>query len=461
MVELATILIGVMAVIAVFLASPLRGLMVFIAALAWYPSFLSVPIGTIDLTMTRMVMLALFVKLFLQGNLIRQFRFEVVDKLVIVYFLAEIVAGATTAVSLGQFLENRAGATFDMLLPYFAVRLIVRNKQQYLTLLKAILVIAVPLATLGMWQSLTGYNPFGFLWKYYAWAPDVTFIPVHRSGLYRASVVFPHPIMYGLFFAMFGPVCVGLLSQSRSKRPTYYAGLFVMAIGVFAAMSGGPVFASMLAVSFILFYRYRKLWKVAVGTVVVMCLLVEVVSNRHFYDVIGPFTFSASTAWYRSRLIEVAFFEGGMSGHWLTGYGQLDPGWGPRIDYRQFTDIVNHYILVLARYGLVGLIPFLAVLIAVFKRLLQAFRTSVSREDRWLAWCVMAALFGMLGGFFTVSLFSQTVVVFYIIMGFGAAMPLLVAKKNYGIAHKKPACEEGYAVNNPIMSESQSLPEVR
>lgn len=446
MVEIATLLIGVMAVVTVFLLSPLRGLIVFIAVLAWYPSFLSVPVGTMDLTVTRMVILALFVKLFLQGGLIRQFRFEVVDKLIIAYFVAEIVAGATTAVSLGQFLENRAGATFDMVLPYFAARLIIRNKQQYLSLLKAILVIAVPLAAVGLYQCLTGDNPFAFLWRYYAWTEDVSFVPMHRSGLFRATVVFPHPIMYGLFFAMFGPVCVGLLRQPRPKRPTYYAGLAVMGVGVFASLSSGPMFASMLAVSFILFYRYRKFWKLAVGTVVTMCLIVEVASNRHFYDVIGPFTFSASTAWYRSRLIEVALFEGGMSGHWLTGYGQVDPGWGPRIDFREFTDIVNHYVLVLARYGLVGLVPFIAVLVAVFKKLVEALRLSASEEDRWLTWCVLAALFGLLGGFFTVSLFGQPVVVFYMIMGFSAAMPRIVAGRNYRLVHKKPAHEATYAV---------------
>jgi hypothetical protein len=446
MVEITTLLIAVMAVVIVFLLSPLRGLFVFIAVLAWYPSFLTVPIGTIDLTVTRIVILALFVKLFLQGNLIKQFRFEVVDKLVIAYFVAQIVAGAMTAASLGQFLENRAGATFDMLLPYFAARLIIRNKQQYLSLLKAILVIAVPLATIGLYQCLTGGNPFGFLWRYYAWSADISFIPMHRSGLFRATVVFPHPIMYGLFFAMFGPVCMGLLKQPRPKRPTYYAGLTFMGIGVFSSMSSGPIFASMLALMFILFYRYRKFWKLAVGTVVAMCLVLEVVSNRHFYDVIGPFTFSASTAWYRSRLIEIALFEGGMSGHWLTGYGQVDPGWGPRIDFREFTDIVNHYILVLARYGLVGLVPFIAVLVAIFKRLVQALRMSVSQEDRWLVWCVLAALFGLLGGFFTVSLFGQPVVVFYMIMGFAATMPRVVARRNYGLVHKKPVYEDACAV---------------
>ena len=447
MIEMATLAIGVIAAAMVLCLSPLRGLVVYIAVLAWYPSFLAVPIGTIDLTVTRIVMLALFVKLFLHRGATEQSRFVIIDKLIIIYFVCQILAGVFTVDSLAQFLENRAGAAFDMVLPYFAVRLIIQDKQQYLSLLKSILVISVPLAVFGVWECLTGENPFAFLWSYYAWATDVEFTPMHRSGLFRAKVVFPHPIMYGLFFAMFGPVCVGLLRQPRQKRRLYYAGLVVMGIGVFASMSSGPALTLMLAISFILFYKHRKSWRLVVGIAVVMCLVVEVASNRHFYDVLGRFTFNSGTAWYRSRLFEVAFFDGGMSGHWLAGFGQADPGWGPRIDMRDFTDIVNHYVLVLVRYGLIGLIPFIAILIAISKRLAGALRICISEEERWLVWCVTASLFGLLGGIFSVSLFGQPIVLFYMIMGFSVAMPNIMGKKmircvrRKGSARNLTACE--------------------
>lgn len=429
MVQMATIIIGVTAAAIVLCVSPLRGLIVYVAVLAWYPSFLSVPIGTIDLTVTRIVMMALFAKLFLHGDATKKLNFETVDKLVIVYFILQITASAFTADSAAQLLENRAGAAFDMVLPYFAVRLILRNKQQYIALLKAIMIISAPLVVVGLWQCLTGYNPFAFLWRYYAWATDMSFTQLHRSGLFRANVVFPHPIMYGLFFAMFGPVCMGLLRLPKQNRDLYYIGSAVMGVGVFTSMSSGPALALLLSLCFILFYKYRKSWRLVMGVAIFMCLTVEVVSNRHFYDVLGRFTFNPATAWYRGRLFEMAFFEGGMNGHWLTGYGQADPGWGPKIDYRDFTDIVNHYILVLVRYGLVGLIPFVVLLIGVIRRLFDAFRMRISQGETWLAWCVLSALFGLLGGLFSVSLFGQPIVVFYMIMGFAVTMPNILGKK--------------------------------
>jgi len=429
MVELATLIVGVTAATIVLCVSPLRGLIVYVAVLAWYPSFLSVPIGTIDLTVNRIVMLALFVKLFIHQDAIKKFNFETVDILIIIYFILQVTANIFTADSPAQLFENRAGAAFDMILPYFAVRLILRSKQQYTVLLKAIMVISVPLVTVGLWQCLTGHNPFGFVWQYYAWASDMSFTQLHRSGLFRANVIFPHPIMYGLFFAMFGPVCMGLLRQPKQHRELCYLGAAVMGVGVFTSMSSGPVLALMLSLSFMLFYKFRKSWRLAIAVAVAMCLTVEVASNRHFYDVLGRFTFNPGTAWYRGRLFEMAFFEGGMSGHWLVGYGQVDPGWGPKIDYRDFTDIVNHYVLVLVRFGLIGLIPFIVLLVAVLKRLIGAFRMNLSQEETWIAWCVLSALFGLLGGMFSTSLFGQPIVGFYMIMGFAVTMSDILGKK--------------------------------
>ncbi len=451
MVQTATLIIGVAAATMVLCVSPLRGLIVYVAVLAWYPSFLSVPIGTVDLTVTRLVMLAIFLKLFLQDDAIKKFNFETADKVLIVYFVLQIAASAFTAASAGQLIENRAGAAFDMVLPYFAVRLIIQNKHQYTTLLKAVMVISVPLVAFGLWQCFTGHNPFAFLWQYYAWTTEMSFTQLHRSGLFRANVIFPHPIMYGLFFAIFGPVCLGLLRQPSKNRELYYLGSAVMGVGVFTSMSSGPALALLLSLGFILFYKYRRSWRTALGVAIVMCLTVEVVSNRHFYDVLGRFTFNAGTAWYRGRLLEIAFFEGGMNGHWLAGYGLADPGWGPRIDHRPFTDIVNHYVLVLVRYGLTGLIPFIALLIAVSRRLIDAFRMRISQEETWLAWCVLAAFFGLLGAMFSTSLFGQPIVVFYMIMGFAVIMPNILGKKRIRRSSR-------YRHRRVYTAETQALP---
>lgn len=427
--EAITLLISAVASAFVFLLQPVYGLIVYVAVLAYYPTYLTVPLGTVDFTACRILIIAIFTKLFLQTNSLSRFKFVWLDKLVIIYFTAQLLAGSITAPSLMKFFENRAGAAFDMVLPYFAVRMIIRNKQQYLSLLKGVLTIAAPLAIIGLYQCVTGHNPVGFFMKYHGWMQDFVYVPIGRKGLYRANVTFSVSIMFGLFFAMFGPVCVGILGSVRKYRALYWIGLGLMGVGIFSSMSAGPWLAVLLAILFIILYFYRRYWKIAVTMAVVMCGTVEIISNRHFYEVIDHFTFSGSTAWYRSRLIEVGLFEGGMSGHWITGYGyDVDPGWGPKVDGRPLVDIVNEYLVVLKCYGVMGLLPFLLMIALAIKRLIHAYNLSARDSDKWLIWCLGAALFGLSGAMMSVSLFGPPTTIFYIMLGFCGAMPNIVKK---------------------------------
>ena len=299
-----TLLIAVAASALVFVLSPVYGLIVYVASFAWYPSYLTIPVGTIDFTVRRIVILAVLTKLFLQTDLPSRFKFIWLDKLIIIYFVAQICAGATTAQSMEAFLENRAGAIFDMVLPYFAIRLIIRNRQQYLALLKGILVVSAPIAIVGFYQSLTGNNPVGFLREYASWGFR-PYPPTSRLGYFRAETTFAHPIMAGLFFAMFGPVCAGILHSMKTHKILCWVGLGLMGVGVFSSMSSGPMLAGLLAGMFIVCYRWRKYWKPALVLIILMCVAIEFISNRHFYDVLSDFAINPITAWYRSKLIDV------------------------------------------------------------------------------------------------------------------------------------------------------------
>jgi hypothetical protein len=426
-----TLLIAAAGCVLVLCTAPIYGLVIYIATLAWYPTYLTVKIGTIDFNVTRIVILAIYVNLFLRTNLPQRLKFIWLDKLVIIYFLCEIAAGAITAESFMMFIENRAGGFLDMVLPYFAVRMIITTKEQYLMLLKSILVIAMPLAIIGFYQCITGNNPVGFLKKYYAWKVDAGYIPIPRHGFFRADATFPMSIMFGLFFAMFGPVCAGILHSEKKHNILYWSGLGLTGVGIFSSMSSGPFLAGLLSIMFIAFYRYRRYWKPVVIILILMCGTVEIISNRHFYDVLGSFTLSPATAWYRSKLIDVALFQGGMNGHWLTGFGyNVDPGWGPKLDGRNHSDVVNHYLVILCRYGLVGLLPFLTVIVAAIKKLIEAFRASLSDADKWLIWCLSGALFGILVAMSSVMLFGPPVTIFYIMLGFCGVVLNTIQKPN-------------------------------
>jgi hypothetical protein len=439
--EQLTLTVAAAACVLIFCLPPARWLIIYIALLAYYPQYLSVKIGSLDFMACRIVMVAMYANLLLRGNLIRNFRFSYLDILVIVYFLAQLFSGLLTT-DTESLLENRFGIAFDSVLPYFIVRLTVTDKEGYLKLLKWILILAVPIAIVGFYQSVTGHNPAGFLKMYRPWGfipEDFTSIMQRRYGFYRANVTFPHAILYGLFFAILGPVCAGVLRSITKYRVLYWAGLGFMGMGVFSSMSGGPAFAASIAVVFIVLYKYRKYWKPAVVATILMCGTIEAISNRHFYYYPTRFTFSVASAWYRGRLLDVALFEGGMSGHWLTGYGlatnasiKAGAEWGAKIDHRNYVDMVNEYLLILFRFGLAGLVPFLAMVCAAIKKLIEALKTSLSDSNSWLVWCVFGSLAGILVAILTVSLSgAQTTNLFSILMGLCGVMPLIISDENH------------------------------
>ncbi|MHC4634524.1 MAG: hypothetical protein ACYSYU_04815, partial [Planctomycetota bacterium] len=195
----------------------------------------------------------------------------------------------------------------------------------------------------------------------------------------------------------------------------------------------------------------RRFWKPFVFILVVACSMVEVISNRHFYDVLGGFTFDPRTAWYRSKLVDVAVIQGGMAGHWIAGYGFAEPGWSKKIDNRDHTDIVNHYLLILARYGIIGLLPFAAILITVVNNLRNSFSQSLFGDDKWLIWSLAGTLFGLLITMFSVSLFGPPKTILYILFGFCGIIPRIVKETNYQLL---TTCQQ----NRPPVIGCRNLP---
>ncbi len=412
-----TLVVGCMFSVLVFVLSPAHALTAYLASVIWYPSHYTVPMGTIDWTVRRIVILALLARVLLDRDLVSQFKLIRLDKLVIALFTCETLAGLWTSPDAGPFLEYQSGQMFDMLLPYFAVRLILVKKESYITLLRGILAISAPFAVLAFYQFLTGGNPIGFMRAY---------SPKPRSIGYRAELTFEVSIMLGLYFVALGAACAGLLRFVTHNKWIYVVALILMAVGTISSSSSGPILALLMAGAFMCLYRWKHEWKLALAVTVLLCGGIEIASNRHFYDVLGGLTLQPETAWYRSRLIDVAISEGGMSNHWLLGFGTIDPGWGPDIDGRGHTDIVNHYILILVYYGLAGFVPFAIMNWEAARSLLWAGKHALCQADQWMAWTLAAGLFGLAGAFFSVSLFGPPTTTYYMLVAFAGAMPAFI-----------------------------------
>lgn len=417
----------VLSALALILPAP-YSLSVYVAALVSYPNYAKMNVAGLDFTVMRVVIIAVLLRAFISASN-KPLRIRTIDWLVVAVFMAELVAGLATAPSFMDFVINRAGATFDMMLPYIAIRLVIRTQKDLKKFLTGAMLVMIPTALLGLYQCFTGYNLFAPLENLVYWNVRPSEYG-KRFGLTRSNVVFAHPIIFGLIYAMFVPIFAGLYRAMKQFRWIWLCGIILILGGVFASVSSGTYLAVFICIGFIAGYRYRKYWKPVVIFCLFCILVVDIISNRNWYHVLSEFTLNKQTSWYRGRLMEVALFEGGMGGHWMTGFGYgVEPGWGAKIDGRDYTDMVNHYLLLLARHGLVGFVPFVLLNVWVVKHLIKAWKNASDESERHIVWGLSASLFALALSSFSVSLEGPPSNVYFLIIALAAALPDVLQRK--------------------------------
>ncbi|MFH0964492.1 MAG: hypothetical protein V2A58_10835 [Planctomycetota bacterium] len=426
-----TLGLGIVGLAAVMMLRPTRGLMVYLGVLCWYAAWQPAPVLGINLTAPRIIILGLLMRCVVDGRLTKRFRWAWLDTLVVVFAAAEIVSGLMTSPT-EVLLQNRAGALFDTGLVYFVGRLAIVSRQDYAFVLKGLLVIAAPIAVLGVIQSVTGSNPWGNLVRageMEGGAIQAVEGQTVRWGLWRARANFFSPIVFGFFFACVGACGAGLWKTvTAGKRWKIGAGLAGTMVGLGSSLSSGPLLAAAISAPVIAVYRYRRYWKAGLAVLGAGLLAAEIGSNRHWYEVAASFcSFNPATAYYRIELVEETF-SGGMEGHWLMGYGLRAGGQVAvaGISHWKHQDITNHYVYELMRFGLLGLVPLLAVFVGAFSRVRRAYRSAASESDRWVVWCLGAMLAGAAASMMSACWEGQAYSLFFLFLGATGSMPGIV-----------------------------------
>jgi hypothetical protein len=120
-------------------------------------------------------------------------------------------------------------------------------------------------------------------------------------------------------------------------------------------------------------------------------------------DVVG-----ASSGYHRAELVDVFikhFFD-----WWLVG--TKDSGtWG----WEMF-DTSNQYVSRGESGGILGLVFFIAIISRAFARIGIARKDAVDRRAQWRLWCLGAALFAHVVGFFGISYWDQTEIAWYAVL---------------------------------------------
>lgn len=402
---------------------PVQALAIFAGLLLLFPQHLMAPVGGADFNISRLCILALWARILFRDHAMRRLKFNIVDFWVLVLYLGQMIA-LTRTVPPSIFLMRHAGAFFDTVMIYFAFRALLRTREDLYALTKGLVMVAMPLGIMGIMQAVTHRNPVDV----YTFQPSIVDPRLFRHGLYRADASFGNYIGFGMYFAAMAPLAFGLLARRTWSWFKVGLALSCIGIGLISAMSSGPLFTVFAALGTVVLYHYRSFWRPALVVLVFLCLVVEFISNRHFYYIPTRFAFNSETAYYRIGLYEEAF-GGGMSGHWLFGYGYV--GVGPGNDntnfFWQHMDFTSIYIHQLAWYGLMAFIPFCCMTWCYFRRLYAASSLVRKTEDMWMLWCWSACLIGWAIGMLAVAPVAQMRDLYYLFIAVAVNMPLVLA----------------------------------
>jgi hypothetical protein len=361
------------------------------------------------------------------------------DKLLIAYvafnLLLVFIAGSLTT-----FMRAGVVQFLDVLLIYYVASRSVRSIEQFRDLFMSFGVAAIVMVPLGIFETIRHWMLYGPLPA--ALDANWGFMGVERDNSLRATASCGQPIAFGYVLA----IAIGfwLYLQPLAKSTLLrYGSLLALTAGLVASLSRGPwVGAAAISLTFLMLgpKPVANLTKVGIAGAFVLAIAVASPGGERIVNMI-PFigTGEAGTVTYRQRLLEVFVpiilnnpFSGASNYLNSAAAESLRQGEG-------IIDLVNTFLAVGLRSGLVGLGLFVGVFVAAMFDIWRRMRLSRDRaaDDYRLGLTLLSVVLGVLVIIFTVSSITVIPYVYWLLCGLGVAYRFALAPAATATAPKK------------------------
>lgn len=365
-------------------------------------------VATLDFYMLRILVLFGWLRILLYGES-QGFRWNIIDSLLIAWAAVTVVARTLLWQTFGAFVST-LGTAFDAIGIYFIVRFLVRDLKDMATMIRALVIISIPIALAMMIEYFVHRNMFAV----FGGVPAVTIL---REGRLRCQAAFAHPILAGTYGATLIPLFVALWWQDRTSRQLTIIGLCLALIIVITSSSSGPIFSTMTAIFALFIWSLRKLTKLLRWGLLISLVVLHFLMEAPVWALIARVNVvGGSTGWHRYYLLDQ--FIRRFNEWWLVGIKSTDHwGW-------MLWDTTNHYVAVGKQGGIWGLILFILLIAYCFQ---SVGRTYWVLEDdlmknKILVWTIGATLFAHVVTFFSISYFDQIMIVWYMLLAFIATL---------------------------------------
>ncbi len=351
---------------------PGAALGLMIASTLLWPEYLRIPVGLAQMSVPRIITLVLIARMLLRGGGSPKWCW--VDFAVAGGWGWELLATVTMGAE-SQHLTYMIGRVFDTVCMYFAARLVLVTRGDYTDMIPGLSITALVMGGLGAIESTASWSPYTRLFELggVGWFDKEN---EYRYGFLRAKASTGHAIYFGLAMVVVTGLLLSVRSISRWRGVLWFV-ITVGMVGAVSSVSSGPQMALAILLMTGAFIFARWLIRPMLICLLILCVVVEAAANRHFYQLIDYLALSGETAWYRTRLLEVAVNH--LPEYWALGFGGRTPHyWAMEIDGRLHVDLVNQYVIVATNGGLLALAAYIAVIVGAVR---SAARVAAQRAD--------------------------------------------------------------------------------
>lgn len=301
-------------------------------------------------------------------------------------------------------LVRQLGDLYTLFGIYFLMRHLIRDVEDSDKALCALAYIAVIVASVMTYEQITGHNPYALLG-----GANASFYGsvITREDRLRSVAGFGHPILAGTFGAILVPLFIGLWLKDKKNLKIALAGLTACTIIVWASASSTPMLAYAGGVMALCMWPLRKLMRPIRWGIVMLLVSLHLVMKAPVWQLIDRMSIvGGSSGYHRYQLVDQCIRH--FSDWWL--YGVKDTGvWG-----WDMWDTANQYVSIADSTGLIPLILFVVTLTYGFKYVVKSREAWPGNKNMQLYnWALGAALFANAVGFFGISYWDQTQVVWY------------------------------------------------
>lgn len=369
------------------------------------------------------VLLPAFLSLLTSQNTLK-FGKSFPDKLILIYLIL-IISLEIRGTSVTDSLRQGLYAFTDIFLPYYVASRALNHFDRFKEVFSGFVLASCLVAAIAVFEFIKGWLLYGALPTVLG-ADTVVGVYLMRDSNLRALATLEHPIALGyvLVVAMGGYLFLKQFIQSKNAQR---AGLLLLTIGLIATLSRGPwVGAALLLIIFIAtgpfaIKRLVMLSMVAVVALPVISVLPGGGRIINLLPVIG--NVERANIDYREKLLEnsiVVIKRNPLLGS--VNYYQY-PEMQEMIQGQGIIDIVNTYLQISLKYGLIGLSLFAGFFFVVLSGIHKSRKmiSDKTSELYLLGRTLSAILIAVLVMIFTVSSIGMIPIIYWSFAGLGVA----------------------------------------